>query len=243
VSRNLLIDLMPPSVAEDLMGIGAPFEVPFGQQVESELVSGSHVFIVTEGIASKFQRSDSGRVSEVAIVGHEGMFPLSVLLGVPAAAHIVVAHIGPLAGRVVRARDFQAIVQDSPDAAALIRRYCYAFFGQISSNLINDHNPITARVARALLMCHDRVPGDELLLTHDTLAQMTFAHRPTISNVLHEMRERGVIDTGRGHLLIRRRDELSRMADGSYGISERYWNAHIGPFGKDEPPPAMARVA
>jgi len=66
------------------------------------------------------------------------------------------------------------------------------------------------------------------------LAHMTFSHRPTITNALIAMREDGLIDASRGRVQILSRAGLWRMCEGSYGLSERYWQEHIGPFGKDD---------
>ena len=82
-------------------------------------------------------------------------------------------------------------------------------------------------------MCHDRVDGDRITITHDALAQMTSSHRPTITNALASMKELDLIDTGRGCITVRSRRGLRKLAEGSYGLSERYWQEHIGPFGKD----------
>lgn len=243
-NRNLLAQQMPRAVAEDLMGAGGSFNCRFGHQIDPERLDGSHVFIVTDGIASKFQRSEIGRVCGVGMVGFEGLFPLSALLQVPAADRIVLAHVGHLSGRVLRTKDFHGIVSQSPEAWALVAKYVYAFTAQVNSNLMaTEQDSIPARVARSLLMCHDRVDGDEIAITHDALAQLVFAHRPTITNVLHEMREERIIGMARGLITVRSRQRLWQIAGGSYGASEAYWNDHIGPFGKDGAGPPLSRVA
>jgi CRP-like cAMP-binding protein len=234
--HNLLTDLMPDDVREDLMDSGVPFAVVAGERLPEDKLRGDYVFIVTDGIASKFQRSVSGQISEVAMVGNEGMFPNAALLDVPSAPHIVIAQIGKLEGRRVRTKDFQRIVSTEPSARALIHRYIYAFMTQIASNIMTaEQSGVRTRIARWLLMCHDRLAGDDIPVTHDTLAQMSFAHRPTVTNVLRMLKEEGVVGLGRGCVTILSRAGLINLADGSYGASERYWRRHIGWFGKDEP--------
>ncbi len=60
-----------------------------------------------------------------------------------------------------------------------------------------------------------------------------FSHRPTVTNTLNGMREEGLIAMERGAIVMVNRDGLRRMSDGYYGLSELYWQQHIGPFGKD----------
>jgi len=235
MASNILLDLMPGHIRDELLDSGADLCLPAGQGVTPELLGGSYVFIVTDGIAAKFQRAENGRLSEVGIVGNEGLFPGCALLQVPAAPHIVMSLTGDLIGRRIRTKDFHRIVADSAAAVLLVQKYIYAFITQISSNILSsEQNQVTSRLARWLLMFHDRVIGDEIPVTHDMLAHMTFSHRPTITNALIAMREDGLIDASRGRVQILSRAGLWRMCEGSYGLSERYWQGHIGPFGKDD---------
>lgn len=230
---NLLVSLMPDEVRSELSVAGSEFFLRQGDAVASEFLEGSYVFVVEDGVASKFMRSNLGIHSEVAMVGREGMFPACGLLAVPSSAHVVIAQVGEVRGRRIRSREFHSIVGDSKPAKLLIRKYIYAFITQIASNIqTSEQDSVVKRIARWLLMCHDRIHGIEINLTHDTLAQMVFAQRPTVTNALNAMRDQGLIELGRGRVKIVDRLGLDRLADGSYGLSETYWNEHIGPFGK-----------
>ena len=233
VTENLLVQCMPEEIGMDLMGAGAPFRDMAGNQVDRDLLAGSHVFIVTNGIASKFLHNSDGRVSEVGMVGREAIFPISALLRVPGALRLVVAQVGPLDGRVIRTKDFHAIVAGSTAAHDLINKFIYAFLVQVGTNLMtSEQNPVAARIARWLLMCHDRIDGDVLHLTHDALADMSFAHRPTVTKVLSDLRHQGLIGTSRAQVEILSRAGLIALANGSYGAATGYFNEHICAFGK-----------
>lgn len=230
---NILVKCMPEEVAEDLMGAGAPFSVEAGSQVDRDLLGGSHVFIVNEGIASKFLYNATGRISEVGMVGREAMFPVSGLLNVRGTHHIVLAQVGPLSGRMIRAKDFHAIIADCPESRELVSKYIFSFVTQIATNLMtSEQNPVMARIARWLLMCHDRIDGDVINVTHDALAEMSFAHRPTVTRILSDLRDRGLIETLRAQVRIRSRAGLVALTNGSYGEAARYYDQQICPFGK-----------
>ena len=233
MAENLLIRCMPEEIGSDLMGAGAPFEVAAGNQVDRDLLRGSHLFIITEGIASKFLHNSDGRVSEVGMVGREAIFPISALLRVSGALRLVVAQVGPLSGRMIRTKDFHAIVDGSDAARDLINKYIYSFLVQVGTNLMtSEQNPVAARIARWLLMCHDRIEGDTIHLTHEALADMSFAHRPTVTKVLSDFRAQGLIGTSRAQVQILSRAGLVAMANGSYGAAARYYDEHICSFGK-----------
>jgi len=232
--QNLLVGLMPQAVRDDLMGAGSDFEFLVGEQAPLNMLLGSHVFIVLEGVGAKLLLSTGGKISEIGMVGYEGMFPLSALLDVPGVPGLVVSQLGRMTGRVLRTKDFQAIIRESAEASALIRRYVLADITQTASNLMaSEQSSARVRIGRWLLMCHDRTVGDLLEVTHEVLAQMAFAHRPTVTNILHELRDRGMIEMHRGQVRILSRAGLNVIAEGAYGLSETYWRDHIVPFGKD----------
>lgn len=238
---NLLLEAMPSAVTDACLQRGEPFRFAAGSTVPVQLLDGRHLFIVTHGVASTMLRSPSGRVSEVGMIGREGIFPIGALLDVPVTKGLLMAQMGELVGLQIRADEFHAIIAPFPHAAGLVRRFTYMFIIQIATSVVSsEQDDVKRRVARWLLMSHDRAEGDAIPVTHDVLAQMAYSHRPTITNVLKELRANGVLETGRGHVTVRDRAALRTIADSAYGPAERYWQEHIGPFGKDIVPPAPA---
>jgi CRP-like cAMP-binding protein len=73
------------------------------------------------------------------------------------------------------------------------------------------HN-IDARLARWLLTCHDRVEADQLLLTHDFLAQMLGSPRTTVTLAAGDLQRTNLIDYSRGKVTIRSRAGLEKIA-------------------------------
>jgi CRP-like cAMP-binding protein len=89
-----------------------------------------------------------------------------------------------------------------------------------------------ARLARWLLMCHDRVAGDEVALTHEFMAVMIHAQRSGVTMTLHSLEGAGMIRSTRGLVTIRDRDKLRELAGASYGLPEQRYSQTIAPFGK-----------
>jgi CRP-like cAMP-binding protein len=83
---------------------------------------------------------------------------------------------------------------------------------------------IDQRLARWLLMPHDRSPGDSLQLTHDFLALMLGVRRAGVTNALHQLESEALISTARGTILIIDRAGLEPSAGGFYGAPERELN-------------------
>ncbi len=79
------------------------------------------------------------------------------------------------------------------------------------SALANGRYNMHERLARWLLMCHDRLIGNDLALTHEFLALGMRAIRATRGNVR-------IID----------REKLEEIAAGCYGVPEREYERLVG---------------
>ena len=102
-------------------------------------------------------------------------------------------------------------------------------YGQVSQSLAcNSLHSVEQRCARWLLMTHDRVGGDELLLTHEVLAQMLAVRRAGVSVAAHAMRRRGLIRYSRGRVTILDRTGLERAACECYGIVQGHRDRLLG---------------
>jgi hypothetical protein len=85
----------------------------------------------------------------------------------------------------------------------------------------------TRRVARWLLMAHDRVEHDDVALTHEFLSMMLGVRRPGVTTALNTLESNGVIHATRGHISICDRRGLEKIAGACYGVPENEL-AHVG---------------
>jgi len=92
---------------------------------------------------------------------------------------------------------------------------------------------VEARLARWLLMCHDRIDGDEIALTHEFMGMMISADRSGVTVTLHILEGAGMIRSKRGRVIIRDRDKLEELAGDSYGVPEAEYRHLIGPIGRE----------
>lgn len=79
---------------------------------------------------------------------------------------------------------------------------------------------IEERLARWLLMAHDRIDGDEVGLTHEFLALMLGVYRPGVSIALRVLEKAGLVKAKRGGVMILDRAGLEESACGAYGTAE-----------------------
>jgi CRP-like cAMP-binding protein len=116
----------------------------------------------------------------------------------------------------------------SPSLRDSLLRFVQAFGVQIAQLAIcNAQSALQARLARWLLMAHDRVEDDRLPLTHELLSLMLGVRRAGME-ALHVLREQGLISYQRGEIVVQDRKGMQRTAGEAYGIPEAEYRRLIG---------------
>jgi CRP-like cAMP-binding protein len=100
-------------------------------------------------------------------------------------------------------------------------RFAHVFAVQSGyTALANAQGKIEERLARWLLMVHDRMERDTLELTHEFLALMLGTRRAGVTMALGHFEHKGVIETARGAVTVKDREGLIECANGLYGVPE-----------------------
>jgi len=103
----------------------------------------------------------------------------------------------------------------------LMVRSIEAFSVQLAYTAIsNALHDVNERLARWLLMCHDRVSGNEIALTHEFISLMLAVRRPSVTTSLHILEGNRFITAERGSITIRNRAALEEFAHDAYGKPE-----------------------
>jgi CRP-like cAMP-binding protein len=165
--------------------------------------------------------SNRSHQAEVGVVGREGMTGLSLLLGAEQSPCDVFMQIEG-DGMSIAASDLRQAMDESLSLRMALLRYAQVFAIQAGQTaLANARGKVEQRLARWLLMAHDRLSSDDLRLTHEFLAVMLGVRRAGVTTALHELEQQGFISTERGSIRIADRGGLEECADGLYGVPER----------------------
>ena len=207
---------------------------PAGESIE-------HVWFPEGGVASVVAHKVDSGATEVGIFGRDGFAGTPLLLGAGSSPHKIFIQVEGGTGVRIDAVPFVAAVDASTTLRKTLLRYVQTFIVQTADSAIsNAHQRIEARLARWLLMCHDRNDGDEIMLTHEFMAMMIAADRSGVTVSLHVLEGAGMIRSRRGRVLILDRQKLEELAGEGYGRPEAEYRKLIGPFGKDAPRVASA---
>ena len=187
-----------------------------------------HIYFPDGGIVSVVAKSVQDVQIEVGIIGREGMTGLNVVMGNNLSANAVYMQVEGH-GLRVKADDLRAAMRHSASLRDCFLHFAQAFMSQMAhTSLANGRAKVEERLARWLLMAHDRLDGDELPLTHEFLALMLSVRRPGVTVALHLLESRGLILIKRGLIQIVDREGLEELIGGMYGIPEAEYRRLTG---------------
>ncbi len=191
-------------------------ELPLRKSLEARSKRIDSVYFVERGFASVVADGSGKRAIEVGIIGREGMTGLAVVLGKDRATHDTYIQAAG-AGQRISARDLRREIDASASLQQALLGYVHDFLVQTSQTaLANGRSKIEERLARWLLMAHDRLDADEMPLTHEFLAIMLGVRRPGVTLALQELERQGVVSTRRGFVTILDREALEENANSTY---------------------------
>jgi DNA-binding transcriptional MocR family regulator len=135
------------------------------------------------------------------------------------------------------------IMGSSQSFTSTLLNYVHTFMVQASQTaLANGRARLDERLARWMLMWHDRTRDNELLITHELLALLLGVRRAGVTVAMHELEGRGLIRSSRGRIRIVDRIGLELAASGFYGVPEYEYERSIG-FASAKPSHRVLSVA
>ncbi len=171
-----------------------------------------HVYFPTTSVVSLLSVMQDGASDEIAFVGSEGIVGVPVFLGAEISPHRVVVR---RTGHAFRLKG-QLLLEEFKRSGAmqnLLLRYTQALLSQISQTIAcNRHHSIHQQFCRWLLSSVDRSPSNELSFTHESIAGMLGVRRETITKEAGELQAAGLIQNGRGRIVVIDRPNLEARA-------------------------------
>lgn len=170
-----------------------------------------YVYFPETCIISLLTDLSDGYGIEVGLVGKEGMAGVSVALGSDREPKVATVQGAGTALRL-KADVLRAEARRGQTLQAHLLRYTHALMAQISQSVVcNIRHPIEGRLARWMLMYHDRIDRDEFRMTHEFIANMLGIRRAGVSMVANKLKRAGLIDYYRGAIKILDRRGLEDM--------------------------------
>jgi CRP-like cAMP-binding protein len=174
-----------------------------------------YVYFPRTALVSLVGMTAEGQGTELAMVGYEGFVGVPVVLGALGAMNLpyeATIQVGGTLWKLPKDSVERNNLNHSPLSDTLLR-YATLRMAQIAqSSICNRFHSVNQRLARWLLTAGDRVGANEFNLTQEFLAQMIGAQRPTVAELLGELRKAGVLAGQGGQIIIRDRPRLEATA-------------------------------
>lgn len=192
------------------------------------------VYFLDEGLGSIMLGPERTTGVEVGMVGREGFIGTCIVLEAEQSPHHSFIQIAAKGWRIGSGALMEAM-DASRELRRLLTRYAHVFMTQVSSTAqSNADYTVEERLARWILMCHDRSDADQIMITHEFMALMLGVRRPGVTVATHLLEGEGMIRATRGIITVLDREKLKRKANGSYGLAESEYERLIGPSSINE---------
>jgi CRP-like cAMP-binding protein len=216
---NQLLDLLPRRDRVRLISVSESVDLELGEVICESGRDIRFVYFPTRAFVSLITPIDATPVLEVGLVGQEGMIGIPLLLGVKEAPFQGLVQGAGSAWRL-STLEFGRELGRSEALRQCLKRYLYVMLVQLASTAACTHfHLIGQRLARWLLMTHDRAGADQFHVTHEFLAYMLGVRRVGVTNAAHELQRLGSITYRRGEVTVRDRAGLEAAACGCYAAN------------------------
>ncbi len=220
-TRNRLLMALPPeSLARlwpRLEAVEMPLRAvlhPAGERIQA-------VYFPETGWVSMLALMEDGDGAEVGLIGGEGVVGYAAVLGAESDDLEAMVQAGGTALRI-GVPALREEMERLPDLRRLLLRYTLVHLGQVARTAACNGRHLTdQRLARWLLMAHDRSERDDFPMTHEFLSMMLGVRRAGVSVAAAQLQRAGFIKYERGTITVTDRPGLESAACECYGVVRR----------------------
>ena len=203
--------------------------MPLGQVLYDSGSRMTHAYFPTTSIISKLYLTENGDSTEIALVGREGIVGSSLFMGGALTyGRAVVQSTGH--GYRIPAHLLMLEFNRAGPVLHLLLRYTQALITQMAQTAVcNRHHTLHQQLCRRLLLIMDRLDGNELMTTQESMARMLGVRREGVTKAMRDMQIAGLIKYRRGHIKVLERDGIERCACECYAVVKREYDRLLPP--------------
>ncbi len=217
-AANRMLSALPQAEQRRMLAAMEPVELTYGDILYEPGQPIRQVYFPTNALVSLLTMVDKHQALEVGLVGREG------LIGLPLALEIDVSPVRALVqgtGTALRmpAATFLRHLRESKALRREVHLYTGSLMAQITQTAAcNRFHVVEARLARWLLMTHDRVLTNSFHQTQEILAHMLGVRRVGVTKAARALQSRKLIAYSRGNITILDRKGLEGASCSCYAI-------------------------
>jgi CRP-like cAMP-binding protein len=217
-AENRLLAMLPTEEHERLVPRLEHVSFALGQVIYESGKQMSHIYFPTTTIISLLYMMENGASAEIGIAGNEGLVGIALFMGGNTVPNRAVVQS---AGEALRMET--QVLQDEFARGGtfqrLLLRYTQALMTQMSQTAVcNRLHTIEQQLCRWLLLSHDRLNSDDLVMTQELIANMLGVRREGVTHAAQRLQEIGLISYVRGHITILNRSGLEETVCECYKV-------------------------
>jgi len=218
VIENSLLAAVPHKTYLRLLAKLEPVSLTFGEVLYEPGATIRHVYFPGSSLVSLLTLADGHLALEVGLIGRDGMVGIPLALGSKVSAVRALVQGSGKALRMASA-PFLRELRHSPALQEELLRYTHTLMAQISQTAAcNRFHVVATRLARWLLMTHDRVKSDQFRMTHEFLGHMLGVRRVGVTKAAQALQRRKLIRYSRGDIVVLDRKGLEAAACECYDV-------------------------
>jgi CRP-like cAMP-binding protein len=218
---NHLLAMLPADARARVFPLLEHEWLPLGEVLYESGDTADSVHFPTDAIASMLYVMESGASAEISLVGNEGMVGIALFMGGESTTSRAIVQSAGHAYRL-GGKEFKAEVNRHGVLMDLMLRYTQALITQMAQTAVcNRHHNIEQQLCRWLLLSLDRLRGNELVMTHELIANMLGVRREGVTEAAGKLHKLGIINYSRGHITVLDRAALERQSCECYEVVKR----------------------
>jgi CRP-like cAMP-binding protein len=216
--ENHLLAALPDATFQALLPFLERVALPLGMVVYESGAAQGYVYFPASSIVSLLYVLEDGASAEIAVTGNEGLVGIALFMGgetTPSRAVVQSAGEGYRLRASVLKREFEA----GGELQHLLLRYTQALITQMAQTAVcNRHHSVDQQLCRWLLLSLDRLPGNELVMTQELIANMLGVRREGVTEAAGRLQSAGLIHYRRGHIEVLDRRQLEARVCECYAV-------------------------
>jgi CRP-like cAMP-binding protein len=228
--RNHLLAALPADELERIQPDLEPVSLELGQVLYEAGDTMTHVYFPTTAIISLLYIMENGATAEIGIAGNNGLVGIALFMGGETTSNRAVIQS---AGEAVRMK--AEAVRTAFSLGGVFQNvlllYTQSLITQISQTAVcNRLHSVAQQLCRWLLINHDQMQTDKLVMTHDLIANMLGVRREGVSIAAMDLQKRGLIKYVRGTITILDRKGLEDAACECYKVVIDEYDRLLGAY-------------
>ena len=226
--ENRLLAALPAEEYEHLLPHLSPVSFALGEVVYEVGGHLSDVFFPTSSIVSLLYTMENGATAEMGLVGNDGIVGIALFMGGGTMPNRAIVQGAGDALRM-KAKVLQDEFARGGEFQQLLLRYTQALITQISQTAVcNRLHAVDQQLCRWLLLSHDRVNADDLVMTQELIADMLGVRREGVTVAAGRLQDSGAISYTRGHIKVLDRQKLEACSCECYQVVKSEFDRLLG---------------